>query len=34
VPTLYSTLLCGGVLIAAALICMGLYLLRRARRFG
>lgn len=31
-PTLYSTLLCGGVLIAAALICMGLYLLRRARR--
>jgi hypothetical protein len=31
-PNLYSTLLCGGVLIAAALIYMGLYLLRRARR--
>jgi len=32
VPTLYTTLLCGGVLIAAALICMVFYLLRRARR--
>jgi hypothetical protein len=31
-PTLYSTLLCSGVLLAVALICMGLYLLRRARR--
>ena len=33
-PNLYSTLLCGGVLIAAALIYMGLYLLRRARRLA
>ena len=31
-PTHYATLLCGGVLIAAALICAGFYLLRRARR--
>lgn len=31
-PTLYSILLCGGVLFAAALIYVGLHLLRRARR--